>query len=99
LSDVGEIKSPFLRKIVGRRGIEDDHVTSLMIVERYRRKPEPGNPVVALMLASIHREIPLEAAIVAREAELGRSLTDQEIEDEIDRLKRGLGGAQPTNES
>jgi hypothetical protein len=47
LSDAGEIISPFLRKIVGRRGIEDEHVTSLMIVERYRRKPEPSNPVVA----------------------------------------------------
>jgi len=87
LDDGSEIRSPFLRRIVGRRGITDDHVTSLMIVERYRRKPEPSNPVVALMLASIHRELPLEAAIVSREAELGRALTEQEIEKEIERLK------------
>jgi hypothetical protein len=87
LSDVSEITSPFLRRIVERRGIEDDHVASLMIVERYRRKPEPSNPVVALMLASIHKDLPLEAAIVGREAELGRALTEQEVENEIERLK------------
>jgi len=44
-----------------------------MIVERYRRKPEPNNSVVGLILASIHRELPLEAAIVSREAEPGRA--------------------------
>jgi hypothetical protein len=87
MSDAGEIRSPFLRKIAGRRGMEDEHVTSLMIVERYRRKPEPSNPVVSLMLASIHKELPLEAAIVSREAELGRALTEQEVENEIERLK------------
>lgn len=87
MSDVAEITSPFLRRIVGRRGIADDHVTSLMIVERYRRMPEPSNPVVDLMLASIHKELPLEAAIVSREAELGRALTEQEIEKEIEGLK------------
>jgi hypothetical protein len=87
LSDVSEITSPFLRRIVERRGIQDDHVTSLMIVERYRRKPEPSNPVVSLMLASIHKDLPLEAAIVSREAELGRALTEQEVENEIELLK------------
>jgi hypothetical protein len=85
--DVGEVTSPFLRKIIGRRGIADDHVTSLMIVERYRRRPEPSNPIVALMLAAIHKELPLEAAIVSREADRGRALTEQEVEGEIERLK------------
>jgi hypothetical protein len=95
LADVGEIRSPFLRKMMERRGIQDDCVASLMIVDRYRRRPEPSNAVVALMLASIHKELPLEAAIVSREAELGRSLTEQEIENEIDRLKGGPGGPTP----
>ncbi|HEU0018344.1 MAG TPA: hypothetical protein VFQ31_08335 [Methyloceanibacter sp.] len=31
------IKSPFLRKVIERRGINDDQVTSLLIVERYQR--------------------------------------------------------------
>jgi len=39
------------------------------------------------MLASMHKELPLEAAIVTREAELERALTEQEIEGEIERLK------------
>jgi hypothetical protein len=35
------------------------------------------------MLAAINRELPLEAAIVRREVELGRALTDKEIEEAI----------------
>jgi hypothetical protein len=38
-------------------------------------------------LASIHKELPLEAAIVSREAELARALTEQEVENEIEGLK------------
>jgi hypothetical protein len=83
MDDFDEIKSPFLRKVVERRGINDDQVTSLLIVERYQRRPEPSNSIVRLMLKAINRELPLEAAIVRREVELGRALTDKEIEEEI----------------
>jgi hypothetical protein len=38
---------------------------------------------VKLMLTAINRDLPLEAAIVRREIELGRALTDKEIEEEI----------------
>jgi hypothetical protein len=68
---------------VERRGINDDQITSLLIVERYQRRPEPSNSIVRLMLKAINRELPLEAAIVRREVELGRALTDKEIEEEI----------------
>ena len=40
MSDVDEIKSPFLRKNIEERGIIDDLVTDLLIVERYLRRPE-----------------------------------------------------------
>jgi hypothetical protein len=83
MSDLDEIKSPFLRKVLERRGINDDQVTSLLIVERYQRQPDPTNSIVKLMLTAIDRDLPLEAAIVRREAELGRALTDKEIEEEI----------------
>jgi hypothetical protein len=83
MDNFGEIKSPFLRKVIQRRGIKDDQVTSLLIVERYQRQPEPANSIVALMLKAIEREVPLEASIVRREVELGRALTDKEIEEEI----------------
>jgi hypothetical protein len=83
MDNFGEIKSPFLRKVIERRGIKDDQVTSLLIVERYQRQPEPANSIVALMLKAIEREVPMEASIVRREVELGRALTDKEIEEEI----------------
>jgi hypothetical protein len=83
LDDFDEIKSPFLRKVVERRGIKDDQATSLLIVERYQRRPDPSNSIVELMLKAINRELPLEAAIVRREIELGRGLTDKEIGEEI----------------
>jgi hypothetical protein len=83
MSDLYEIKSPFLRKVLERRGINDDQVTSLLIVERYQRHPEPTNSVVTLMLTAINRDLPLEAAIVRREVDLGRALRDEEIEEEI----------------
>jgi hypothetical protein len=83
MSDLDEIKSPFLRKVLERREINDDQVTSLLIVERYQRLPDLANSVVRLMLTAIERDLPLEAAIVRREVELGRALTDKEIEKEI----------------
>jgi hypothetical protein len=76
---IDEIKSPFLRRVVEQRGIKDDQVTSLLIVERYVRQPEPTNSIVTLMLKAIDREHPLEAAVVRREFELGRSLTEMEM--------------------
>ena len=83
MSDLDEIKSPFLRKVLERRGINDDLVTSLLIVERYQREPDPTNSIVKLMLTAIDRDLPLEAKIVRREVELGRALADKEIEQEI----------------
>jgi hypothetical protein len=83
MSDFDEIKSPFLRQVLERRGIQDDQATSLLIVERYQRRPHPTNSVVALMLKAIDSELPLEAAIVRREVDLGRALMDKEIEEEI----------------
>ena len=74
ISDLDEIRSPFLRKVLERRGINDDQVTSLLIVERYQRQPDPTSSIVNLMLTAINRDLPLEAAVVRREAELGRAL-------------------------
>ena len=83
MSDHDEIISPFLQKVLDRRGLHDDQVTSLLIVERYQRHPDPNNSIVKLMLAAIDGDLPLEANIVRREVELGRALTDKEIEQEI----------------
>ena len=83
MKDRDEIISPFLRKVLERRGINDDQVTSLLIVERYQRHPDPNNSIVKLMLTAIDGDLPLEAQIVRREVELGRALTDREIEQEI----------------
>ena len=83
MSDQVEIISPFLQKVLDRRGLHDDQVTSLLIVERYQRHPDPNNSIVKLMLAAIDGDLPLEANIVRREVELGRALTDKEIEQEI----------------
>jgi hypothetical protein len=69
---------------VRRRGINDDQVTSLLIVERYQRQPDPSNSIVKLMLSAIDRDLPVEAAIVRREVNLGRALRDEEIEEEIE---------------
>ena len=52
-------------------------------MERYQRHPESNNSIVNLMLAAIDGDLPLEAKIVRREVELGRALTDREIEQEI----------------
>ena len=52
-------------------------------MQRYQRHPDPNNSIVKLMLAAIDGDLPLEANIVRREVELGRALTDKEIEQEI----------------
>jgi hypothetical protein len=78
-----KLKARFYAKSLERRGMNDDKVTSLLIVERYQRQPDPTNSIVKLMLTAINRDLPLEAAIVRREVELGRALTDKEIEQEI----------------
>jgi hypothetical protein len=83
MRDCDEIISPFLRKVLERHGLNDDQVTSLLIVERYQRHPDPNNPIVKLMLTEIDGDLPLEAKIVRREVELGRALTDKGIEQEI----------------
>ena len=83
MSDQDEIMSPFLQKVLDRRGLHDDQVTSLLIVERYQRHPDPNNSIVKLMLTAIDGDLPLEAKIVRREVELDRALTDKEIEQEI----------------
>jgi hypothetical protein len=78
-----EILSPSLRKVLERHGVNDDHVTSLLIVERYQRRPNLSNSVVTLMLEAIDKQLPLEAAIVRREVKLGRGLTEQEMEQAV----------------
>jgi hypothetical protein len=78
-----KLKAHLYAKVLERRGIYDDQVTSLLIVERYQRQPDPTNSIVRLMLTAINRDLPLEAAIVRREIDLGRALTDKEIEQEI----------------
>ena len=83
MRDRDEVISPFLQKVLERRGLNDDQVTSLLIVERYQRHPDPNNSIVKLMLGAIDGDLPLEAKIVRREVELGRALTDKEIEQEI----------------
>jgi hypothetical protein len=83
MSDQDEIMSPFLQKVLDRCGLHDEQVTSPLIVERHQRHPDPNNSIVKLMLAAIDGDLPLEANIVRREVELGRALTDKEIEQEI----------------
>ena len=81
MTDLCEIKSPFLRKTIEQRGINDDLVTNLLIVERYLRRPELTNSVVALMLRAAIKDHPLETEIVGRELKLGRAITEPEIEE------------------
>ena len=71
MSDVDEIKSPFLRKNIEERGIIDDLVTDLLIVERYLRRPELTDSVAALMLRAAIKDHPLEVEIVSRELSMG----------------------------
>jgi hypothetical protein len=81
MTEVSEIKSPFLRKAIERRGINDDLVTDLLIVERYLRRPELTDSVVALMLRAAIKDHPLETEIVGRELKLGRAITELEMKE------------------
>ena len=81
MSDVDEIKSPFLRKNIEERGIIDDLVTDLLIVERYLRRPELTDSVAALMLRAAIKDHPLEVEIVSRELSIGRAITEPEMDE------------------
>ena len=81
MSDVDEIKSPFLRKNIEERGIRDDLVTDLLIVERYLRRPELTDSVAALMLRAAIKDHPLEVEIVSRELSMGRAITEPEMDE------------------
>jgi hypothetical protein len=81
MTEVSEIKSPFLRKVIEQRGINDDLVTDLLIVERYLRRPELTDSVVALMLRAAIKDHPLETEIVGRELKLGRAITELEMKE------------------
>ena len=81
MTEVSEIKSPCLRKVIEQRGINDDLVTDLLIVERYLRRPELTDSVVALMLRAAIKDHPLETEIVGRELKLGRAITELEMKE------------------
>ena len=75
-----EVKSPFLRKNIEQRGI-DDLVTDLVTVERYLLRPEITDSVAALMLRAAIKDHPLEAEIVSRKLKTGRSIMEPEMEE------------------
>jgi len=90
MTDIGEIKSAYLRRVIQQRGINDEQVVSLLIVERYFREPEPTNLVVTLMLSALDRDHPTEAAVVRRELELVKTKPEKEITIATRRSDRGL---------
>ena len=67
MSNIYEIKSPFLRQAVEQRGTMGDFVSDLLIVERYVRRPELTPAVAALMLRAAIKNHPVEVEIVRRE--------------------------------
>jgi len=81
MTDINEIRSPFLLKNIEQRGVKDDLVTDLLIVERYLRQPELTDAVATLMLSAAIKDHPLEAEIVRHELHLGRGMTEPEIEE------------------
>ena len=81
MTDIDEIRSPFVLKNIEQRGIMDDLVTDLLIVERYLRRPELTNSVAALMLRAAIKDHPLEAEIVSCELKTGRPMNEYEIEE------------------
>jgi hypothetical protein len=89
MTKIDEIKSPFLLKHLEQRGVMDDLVTDLLIVERYLRRPELTDSVAALMLCAAIKNHPLEVEIVSRELRTGRALAEPEIEE----LKTSLSHA------
>jgi hypothetical protein len=80
MTENDEIISPFLLKEIKQRGIMNDLVTDLLIVERYLRRPELADAVAVLMLRAAIKNHPLEAEIVSRELKAGRALAELEIE-------------------
>ena len=80
MSDV-DIKSPFLLKNIEQRGVTDDLVTDLLIVERYLRRPELTDAVATLMLRAAIKSHPVEVEVVRRELQTGREVTEPEIEE------------------
>ena len=81
MTEIDEIKSPFLLRHLEQRGVMDDLVTDLLIVERYLRRPELTDSVAALMLRAAIKNHPLEVEIVSRELRTGRTLAELEIEE------------------
>lgn len=81
MADVDEIKSPFLLNEIEQRGVADDLVTDLLIVERYLRRPELTDLVAALMLRAAIKDHPLEVEIVSRELKTGRAITELEMKE------------------
>lgn len=59
MRDRDETISPFLQKVLERRGLNDDQVTSLLIVECYQRHPDPNDSIVKLMLTAVDGDLPL----------------------------------------
>jgi hypothetical protein len=81
MTDINEIRSPFLLKNIEQRGVMDDLVTDLLIIERYLRRPELTDAVATLMLRGAIKDHPLEAEIVSHELHLGRGMSELEIEE------------------
>ena len=81
MNDLDEFRSPFLLKNIEQRGVMDDLVTDLLIVERYLRRPELTDGIAALMLRGAIKNHPLEAEIVRHELHMGRGMTEPEIEE------------------
>ena len=81
MTEIDEIKSPFLLRNIEQRGIMNDLVTDLLIVERYLRRPELTDSVAVLMLRAAIKNHPLEVEIVSRELSAGRALAESEIEE------------------
>lgn len=81
MSDADEIQSPFLLKSIEQWGVTDDLVTDLLIVERYLRRPELTNAVATLMLTAAIKSHPFEVEIVRRELQMGREITEPELEE------------------
>jgi hypothetical protein len=81
MTEIDEFKSPFLLGKIKQRGIMNDLVTDLLIVERYLRRPELTDSIAVLMLRAAIKNHPLEVEIVSRELRTGRALADPEIEE------------------
>ena len=81
MSDIDEMRSPFLLQAIEERGIMDNLVTDLLIVERYLRRPELTDAVATLMLREAIKNHPFEVEIVRRELLMRRGMTEAELEE------------------